>query len=67
MSLMVLGKVVSFLLCYLLFIWMVYLRNWLIVVVVAIGITCLLERFAMQMILFCWHHVRGTRTRMRSI
>ena len=28
----------------------VYLRNWLIVVVVAIGVTCLLERFAMQMI-----------------
>ena len=56
-SLMVLGKVVCSLLCYLLFIWMVYLRNWLIVVVVVIGVTCLLERFAMQMILFCWHHV----------
>ena len=25
--------------------------------VVVIGVTCLLERFAMQMILFCWHHV----------
>ena len=36
---------------------MVYLRNWLIVVVVVIGVTCLLERFAMQMILFSWHHV----------
>ena len=30
---------------------LLYLRNWLIVVVVVIGLTCLLERFAMQMII----------------
>ena len=30
---------------------------YLIVVVVVIGVTCFLGRFAMQMILFCWHHV----------
>ena len=38
-------------------VYLVYLKNWLIVVVVVIGVTCFLERFAMQMILFCWHHV----------
>ena len=38
-------------------VYLVYLRKWLIVVVVVIGVTCFLERFAMQMILFCWHHV----------
>ena len=33
------------------------LGNWVIVVLIVIGVVCLLELFVMQMILFCWPHV----------
>ena len=55
--LMVLDRVVYFLLFYFLFIWMVYWRNCLILVLVVIGALCLLVLFVMRMILFFWHPV----------
>ena len=53
-SLMVLDKAVFCLQFCSLFLWMVCYRNWLTLVLVAIGVICLLVLFVMLMILCCW-------------